>query len=145
MIKKYLFHRGISNIEIYNTGEECINNIHKSPYIIIQDYELPGINGLDVLKKVRNLNYNTEFIFLSGQHSVKTAVDIMKSGATDYIVKDDVAKEFIVSRIKKIIYIKTLEKKKKLNRQGMIIFGSVLIFTWIIIILLLINDVLRIQ
>ena len=133
LIKKYLFMNGVRNMEIYNSGESCLENINKNPQIIIQDYDLPGINGFEVLKKVKEINENCDFIFLSGQQSIEVAVDIMKHGAIDYVIKDDSAKELILKKTKRLIHFRKLEAKHKLNRLGMIIFGIALVATWIFI------------
>jgi len=133
MIKKYLFMNGVRNIEIYNSGEECVKNLKKNPKIIIQDFDLPGMDGLEVLKKVKEVDKEVEFIFLSGQHSIKIAVEIMKSGASDYVIKDEVAKEYLEKKIKKLIYVFRLQTKQKLNKQAAWFFGSALVLSWLIL------------
>ncbi len=131
MIKKYLFVKGIRNIEIYNSGEECLENISKNPKIIIQDYDLTGMNGMEVLKKVKQTNKEIQFIFLSGQHSLKTAVEIMKNGASDYVVKDEIAKDYVLHKIRNIIHIIRLEHKQKTDRYVKFIFIITLLVSWV--------------
>ncbi len=118
-------------IEGFHTGEECISNLGKNPDIILQDFDLPGMNGGQVLEKTKAINPEIEFIFLSGQESIQIAVDILKKGAFDYIIKDSYAKENAVHRIKKLLYIKKLEFNNKSYKAAIIIVGVTLIITWI--------------
>lgn len=118
-------------VESFLAGEECLENLDKKPDIILQDYDLPGINGGQVLEKTKAVNPEIEFIFLSGQESIQVAVDILKKGAFDYILKDSYAKENAVHRIKKLLYVKKLEFNNKSYKMAVYIFGASLLVTWI--------------
>ena len=118
-------------IEGFLTGEECIENLDKKPDIILQDYDLPGMNGGEVLEKTKAINPEIEFIFLSGQESIQVAVDILKKGAFDYLIKDGYAKENAVYRIKKLLYVKKLEFNNKSYKMAVYIFGASLLVTWV--------------
>ena len=47
------------------------------------------MNGAEVLKKILEFNPNIQVIIISGQENINTAIDLLKKGAYDYIVKDD--------------------------------------------------------
>ncbi len=67
-------------------GMEALRN---NPYdCVILDYRLPGSDGLDVLKKVRAEGIRTPIIMLTRQEDEGIAVEMMKSGASDYLSKD---------------------------------------------------------
>ena len=57
--------------------------------IIISDYSLKGLNGLDALKIARELAPFTPFILLSGRIGEQAAIESLKAGATDYILKQN--------------------------------------------------------
>lgn len=38
-------------VEIYTDGKQCLNNLYKNPSVITLDYNLPGLSGLEILKK----------------------------------------------------------------------------------------------
>ncbi len=57
------------------------------PDVILCDYQLPGISGLDVLRQLRAVNNPAAFIVLTAHGSVDTAVEAMKLGASDFISK----------------------------------------------------------
>ena len=71
------------------SGEECIEQLDEwKPDMIIMDYMLPGLNGLDILKKIKKLKPKIKVIILSSQTSVQVAVDLINAGAEQYIEKN---------------------------------------------------------
>ena len=60
---------------------------HEQFDIIITDLFLPDINGIDILKQVKELSPHTEVILITGHASAETAVKAMKEGAFDYVTK----------------------------------------------------------
>jgi len=90
-------------------GQEGLNLIKKNNFdIVISDIRLPKINGIDVLKEIKNYYPNTEVIMITAFGNIEDAVGIIKFGAYDYITKpfhtDD-----LIFRIKKIIDYQTLK------------------------------------
>jgi len=122
LVVSYLRSQKFTRVESYLTGEECLKNIHKKPDVIIQDYLLDGMNGIEVLKATKKLYPDTEFIFLSGQDSVDVAINSMKYGAYDYIVKDQMALKKMVDKINKIISVRDLVKSNKRYKVGVTFF-----------------------
>ena len=69
-------------------GEEAFKIIdEESPDLVLLDVLLPGMDGIEVLRRVKTLNPQTQVIMLTGQDRVKVAVEAMKLGAFDYIHK----------------------------------------------------------
>ncbi len=62
------------------------------PDIILADYNLPGFDGLSALKIVMDRFPNIPFIFVSGALGEELAIDLLKQGATDYVLKNKLAK-----------------------------------------------------
>jgi len=122
LVVNYLQTKKFSNIVSFFSGEECLKRIDEKPDIIIQDYLLEGIDGIEVLKATKKLYPDTEFIFLSGQDSVDVAINTMKLGAFDYIVKDQMALKKLVDKITKIIAIQKLVLNNKRYKTGVILF-----------------------
>ena len=68
--------------------EEFITALHERPWdLILADYKLPDYNGLDALRLVRKKFPNLPFILMSGTIGEQAAIESLKAGATDYILK----------------------------------------------------------
>ncbi len=127
LVVNYLHSKKFNRIESFLSGEECLKKINQKPDIIIQDYLLEGIDGIEVLKATKKAHPHTEFIFLSGQDSVDVAINTMKLGAYDYIVKDQMALKKMVDKITKIIAIQRLVRNNKRYKTGIALFFTALI------------------
>jgi len=70
------------------SGEEALAILAKTPYaVIVTDLFLPGVSGIDILKKVKSDYPYSNVILITGHASAETAVEAMKEGAFDYITK----------------------------------------------------------
>jgi len=74
--------------ETVESGEAAVRRIGTSPYdLIISDLKMPGISGLDLLRTIRQGRPHQAVILITAFGSVETAIDAMKAGALDYIIK----------------------------------------------------------
>jgi DNA-binding NtrC family response regulator len=104
-------------VEFYNTGKDCVANLYKNPAIITLDYSLPDAPGEKVLGQIRSHDPNINVIIVSAQEKIHTAVELLKSGAYDYISKDHETKERLLNSINnarnKSSLIKEIDHLKK--------------------------------
>ena len=92
-------------VSIASNGEEAIEKIGKESFdLAIVDIQMPGINGIEVLRNTREKNYNTTIIMITAFASHESAIEAMKLGAYDYITKP-----FKIDEIKLVIR-KSLDK-----------------------------------
>lgn len=98
-----LSHSGNYIVHTYKSGEECIKNLHKNPDVIVLDYYLPGKNGHDILKEVKQTHPDIPIIIMSSQNDIQVAVDLLKDGAYDYIIKNKYATLKLNSIIEQIL------------------------------------------
>lgn len=89
-------------IKVFFNGEEAVENLKLNPRVVILDHALPGMSGLDVLKKIKAYDPNIHVIFLSGQTGASVAISAFKMGAHDFIVKNETAFDEVRSLLKKI-------------------------------------------
>lgn len=89
-------------IKVFFNGEEAVENLSLNPRVVILDHALPGMSGLDVLKKIKAYDPNIHVIFLSGQTGADVAISAFKMGAHDFIVKNETAFGEVRSLLKKI-------------------------------------------
>jgi len=61
------------------------------PDCVLLDYDLPGHDGLDTLKSIKNVDRYASVVMLTGQGSEDVAVAAMKAGASDYVIKDTIS------------------------------------------------------
>jgi len=91
----WLLRRGLgSGVEILEAedGAGALELLRREPVdLLLVDYLLPDMNGLDVLDRLAELPDETATIFLTGQGSEKVAAEAIKRGAFDYCVKRDLA------------------------------------------------------
>src|SRR5258707_12002925 len=62
------------------------------PDVILSDFSMPGFNGMAALALAREICPDTPFIFVSGTIGEESAVDALKSGATDYVLKNNLVR-----------------------------------------------------
>src|SRR5690242_1979790 len=70
------------------TRADLERELHKGNFdLIISDYHLPSFSGLDALAIVRKLDSHIPFILVSGTIGEQAAIESLKAGATDYLLK----------------------------------------------------------
>lgn len=104
-------------VERFASGKECLNNLHKKPSVITLDYSLQDMNGADVLARIRAYDPSISVIMISGQDDVATALNLLREGAYDYIVKDDEAKDRLWKAVKNIREKTALKTELEVLRQ----------------------------
>jgi DNA-binding response OmpR family regulator len=74
---------------IARTGAECISSIKKRPYdVVLLDYLLPDTNGMDLLPRVKDFQPNAYILFVSAVDDPDLSYKALRTGASDYMVKD---------------------------------------------------------
>ncbi|HEY8936180.1 MAG TPA: sigma-54 dependent transcriptional regulator [Cyclobacteriaceae bacterium] len=77
------------DVKVFKSGEDFMESIHHNPDIVIIDYTLPGMSGIEILRKVKEYNSEISTIILSGQDKVEVVVEAYNIGANNYIIKSD--------------------------------------------------------
>lgn len=105
-IGKLLQHHLSSNpqyeVTLLPSAIDCLNNLYKKPDVICIDYGLPDIPGDVLFQKIQAINKFIPIVVISGQEKISVAVNFLKAGAYDYIVKDDSTKEKLWNSLLKI-------------------------------------------
>lgn len=103
------------DITFYDNGNDCMLHLYQNPDIILLDHNMEDITGFEVLKKIKRYNPNVYVIMVSGQDNIKTAVDALKYGAFDYVIKDNEACDKIIHLINKVARVKEQLRKSNPN------------------------------
>lgn len=137
MLKDYLAERFSYEIKTFESGESALREMSQRPEIVVLDFHLnshlPNAqNGVEVLKKIKELSPESQVIMLSGQDKLEVAVESMKYGAYDYVVKGETAfsrMENVINNILELSNIKELNQsyKRAISFLQMAIVGVILI------------------
>ncbi|MDY0270217.1 response regulator [Trichloromonas sp.] len=134
LIKANIYKKGFTNIKIFNEGETAVDYINKNkPICVILDHILTsnGLNGDGVLKKIKKYNNNINVIIISAQEDVKTAAELMKLGAFDYIIKNEDMTFFnLENSLSKLERILVIDNNKILT-VSLILMGIIFILMYI--------------
>jgi DNA-binding NtrC family response regulator len=135
LVKANLDKLGYHEVKAFSNGEECLLEIVKNkPDVVILDYVIKeGMNGDEILKRIK-MNYpDIEIIILSGQEDVDIATNIIRQGATDYVVKNKMSFFNIgntLSKIGDIVNSKELGIWK--SRRIKLLYVLLIIAVWIV-------------
>ena len=85
ILEQELVHKGFA-VDTARGGKEALAKIESAPPdLVILDYMMPDLSGLEVLKEIRNKGNDTPVILITAYGSVERAVEVMKAGAYDFI------------------------------------------------------------
>jgi two-component system response regulator PilR (NtrC family) len=103
--------------EVAGDGEEALEKIKNESFdIVITDIKMPKLDGIQLLETVSSISPETFFIIMTAYASVKTAIDALRHGAFDYLIKP-VEFDDVIIRIKRLIDYKNLAQENKVLRQ----------------------------
>ncbi len=111
MLEHYLSLNPDYQVQRFETEKDFYQKLHDNPDVVTLDYSLTEGDGGKVLKRIREYNPEIEVIMISGQEDISTAVELLKSGAFDYIVKDDDTKDRLWNVLIHLQEIKGLKKE----------------------------------
>ena len=74
-------------VETFGTAEDALRNIGKKPDAVLLDIMLPGMDGIETLKRIKQIDEDLPVLMLSAQGSIEVAVEALRYGAFDYFTK----------------------------------------------------------
>ena len=100
---------GKKAMEILNTWE---------PHLVLTDFRLEDMDGKVILEKIKNMYPSVPVIIITGYSDIKTAVDVIKSGAYDYITKPLIPDEILMTIKKALVNPQPFVAPDKINGQA---------------------------
>ncbi|RJP60157.1 MAG: sigma-54-dependent Fis family transcriptional regulator [Ignavibacteriales bacterium] len=105
-------------------GEEALKFIAEENFdIIISDIKMPNIDGIELLNKASKISPSTFFVIMTAYASVNTAVEALRHGAFDYLIKP-VEFDDLLIRIKRLLDYRKLSLENKMLRQRTVEEGN---------------------
>ncbi len=93
MLEYYLSLNPDYVIQKFDSAKAALAKMHEKPDVVTLDYSMPDMTGDQILTQIKESSPESKVIVISGQEDVKIALDLLKKGAYDYIVKDEDAKD----------------------------------------------------
>ncbi len=107
-------------VDIAPNGERGLAKMEKENYdILIVDYNMPVLNGMEVIRSLASTNKLPPTIMLTATGNEQVAVEALKLGAADYIVKNPGYLELIPAVIEQILYEQTLQQQKRIAEKAL--------------------------
>ncbi|MGB3617151.1 MAG: sigma-54 dependent transcriptional regulator [Catalinimonas sp.] len=93
------------DVTVYESGQAFFKDLYRNPDIVVLDYHLPDINGVELLKGIQDYNPDIACVVLSGQETAEVVVEAYRNGARHYILKNEKA------------YVELANSVRNLNRN----------------------------
>ncbi|MBC7722468.1 MAG: sigma-54-dependent Fis family transcriptional regulator [Pedobacter sp.] len=101
----------------FENAKDCLNKLYLQPDLITIDFSLPDMSGDKLYAKIREVNSSVPVIVISSQENVTIAVNLLKMGVSDYLVKDDATKDLLWNSIIRIKETQNLKKEVEHLRE----------------------------
>jgi len=119
LVRNSLSRTGQYEVDAVLSGPEALEKLSMNSYdVFLLDYNMPGMDGFDVLRRMTEVGCDVPVIMVTGGGSEQIAVDAMKSGACDYVVKSEGYLQVLPTVIDRAIEnYQLIQKNKELERE----------------------------
>ena len=87
VLLKQLMNKRFHNIETFENGQSCLDNLHSAPAAIFLDYQMEQEDGLSILKKIKAVDQNIQVIFCTSYEDLSVALSAIENGSKDFLLK----------------------------------------------------------
>lgn len=118
-ILKQVLYKANHDVTTAIDGEEAIQHVRTTSYdIIITDFNMPGMNGIELTKEILKINPQAVIILITAYISVKAALESIKLGAFDYLTKPVDKEELLLSIERGLERLKLLQENSQLKKNA---------------------------
>lgn len=111
MLQHYLSLNPDFEVKRFENSKDFFGRLYELPDVVTLDYSMPDMDGSEVLKRIKEAHPGIQVLIISGQEDVSTAINLLKNGAFDYIVKDDDTKDRVWNSLMHLNEINGLRKE----------------------------------
>ena len=136
VLEQNLLSSGFTDVARYDNGESCLSAMSDHPEVVLLDYQLGKgkMNGIETFKEIKRKNRDAKVVLLSNQDEVRVAVESLRLGAFDYIIKGKYAMDNLINALHRIRRIKKItDNEKQLKWLKNIFYAGVLGFALLIL------------
>jgi DNA-binding NtrC family response regulator len=115
VVEEVLLQEGY-DVDVASSGEEGLNKIYKGCYdLVITDHMMPGIQGIELIEKVKQFNPDIPTIIMTAYGTVEISIRAYDAGADGFILKpiDDINE--VLKEVRRVLNKKKRELKIKLK------------------------------
>lgn len=87
---------------VFKSGKDCLNHMYLNPDLIAIDYNLSDISGDLLFSKIQEIDPSIAVIFIAAKQDLNIAVELLKRGVTDYVVKEESTKDLLWRSIMRV-------------------------------------------
>jgi DNA-binding NtrC family response regulator len=105
------------DVETVNGGEEALEKARSQDFTaIVLDLKMPGMDGIETLERLKEINPDLQIIFLTGHGSISEGVDAMKHGALDFLEKpadfEELLEKIEAAKAQRMLLVKKAMEEK---------------------------------
>jgi DNA-binding NtrC family response regulator len=103
LLKYHLSLNADFEVELFTNPMAFLDQLHRKPDLITIDYNMPEMNGDILFDHIKSFNNTIPVIVISGQNDISVALNIIKQGASEYIIKDEHTKDVLWNSVNRIL------------------------------------------
>ncbi len=109
--------------DFVTSGVKALTRIKQDRFdVVLLDVLMPSMNGIETYREIRKLNNELQVVMLTGHAKIETAIDGMKDGVYDYLLKpvifEDLVKKIEMAYQRKRFFLQRLEQNKSSSKSG---------------------------
>lgn len=117
-VSRILIERGFQ-VSSFSRADHALEHINlNQPDLVLSDLRLPNLDGIEFIKRIKTFNHEIECILMTGHSSVDSAVDAMRLGVRDYLLKPFRSAE-LLAIVDRVLYVKGLKEQNRLLVQDL--------------------------
>jgi DNA-binding NtrC family response regulator len=126
LYNQFLKNLGYTNVTSFTGGTECLNHMDTGPELIFLDYNMEGMNGIEVLQKIKAINPNIEVYIITGKEDPAVAIEAKSNGAVDYVVKSSLSPDKMKSIMEHVEELQAGKPREAKKPKGFFsrVFGN---------------------